>query len=131
MRTKIQNKRLTKLIAFLRALPRSKFYFGDDVLESKTNGHTCATVACAIGWTPAIFPRLVKWDFQDGCLNGYIMGKRSVGLYDVAEKILGCDAYVFLPNCQIYADNRLSNLPCDASPKQVAKMLEKYQKLVP
>lgn len=58
---KVGNRRLLKLADFLEELPPEKFNFFEVVSSGEHNGHTCATVACAIGWTPKVFPRLVKW----------------------------------------------------------------------
>lgn len=63
---KIGNCRLLKLADFLEELPPEKFNFFKVVSRGEHNGHTCATVACAIGWTPKVFPRLVKWHYLKG-----------------------------------------------------------------
>jgi len=58
MRTTSRGKRrLLKLAAFLEALPENKFYFGTTLQKVE---HNCPTVACAIGWTPVVFPKLTK-----------------------------------------------------------------------
>lgn len=56
----VGKRRLLKLIAFLEKLPRRKFDFSQVVAKGKQNGHYCATVACAGGWLPAVFPKLVR-----------------------------------------------------------------------
>lgn len=62
--------RLLKLANFLIALPPQKFNYGlvavvgeKPMLEAlKAKKESCGTAACAMGWTPAIFPKLVEWD---------------------------------------------------------------------
>ena len=51
----IRADRLEKLAAFLDTLPKEKFDF-DTVWESGD----CGSVGCAIGWTPVVFPDLVR-----------------------------------------------------------------------
>lgn len=129
MRTKVQDRRLKKLIAFLRELPRGKFYFGDDVKESKSNGHTCATVACAIGWTPAIFPRVLKWvwygDYNEKYFWHYSFKGERYSFADISDKLLGCPHHLFIPQEQQCVHAELEDLSDDATPKQVARMLER------
>jgi hypothetical protein len=45
-------RRLQKLANFLNTLPEEKFNFEDVI--TKSNGKACGTVACAMGWLPAI-----------------------------------------------------------------------------
>lgn len=134
MRTKIQDRRLKKLIAFLRELPRRKFDFTQEVSETKTNGHTCATVACAIGWTPVVFPRCVKWKFSDDKYRwfmGFELRGETASYFGVAEDLFGVphEHNIFFPGEQLQAGVR----ECGdyATPKQVARMLEEYRKKYP
>lgn len=124
--TKIHKTRLRKLIAFLRKLPRKKFDFGDVRYEDK-----CGTVACAIGWTPEVFPRLVTTG-DSGC-SLELDGKRR-HFADIAEGIFGIPwryaDYIFQPNTQDMVNIKLKPCDSDATPKQVAKMLEKFLALV-
>lgn len=65
----VQARRLLKLAEFLREVPKEKFDFGilafqngKPMLEALKAGKTaCGTVACAIGWMPAVFPRSLVW----------------------------------------------------------------------
>lgn len=80
----MNTERLLKLASFLDVLPAAKFNFaviaeeGDKpMLEALAAGeHNCGTVACAIGWAPAIFPEL------DWAVPPY----RPPGLYTVVLK---------------------------------------------
>lgn len=53
--TRIRYDRLEKLAAFLDKLPKKRFDF-----NTMREERDCGTVACAIGWMPEVFPRLVK-----------------------------------------------------------------------
>lgn len=137
MRTKVQSRRLLKLIEFLEKLPRKKFDFATEVSECKTNGHTCATVACAIGWTPELWPRLVKWHFTDDwygarkeCSSFFLRGE-EVYFKDVARDLFGVNGWLFAPGEQNEVHSKLKDLSYGATPKQVAKMLRQYMTLVP
>lgn len=50
--------RLLKLARFLESLPPESFNFSDVVSKST---ESCGSVCCAIGWTPKVFPKLIKW----------------------------------------------------------------------
>ena len=54
--------RLLRLAKFLEKLPRRKFDFAELVADTeKRHGKDCGTVCCAVGWTPAVFPKLISW----------------------------------------------------------------------
>lgn len=134
MRTKVQDRRLKKLIAFLRELPRRKFDFTQEVSKTKSNGHTCATVACAIGWTPVVFPRYVKWKFSDDeyhWFSGFMLRGELADYFDVAYELFGVPYMhdIFYPGNQRNAGVRECGY--NATPKQVAKMLEEYRAKYP
>lgn len=70
----VQKNRLLKLAAFLIALPKQKFNYSLVACEAPTaqggkpmldalaaSKESCGTAACAMGWTPAVFPRLFGW----------------------------------------------------------------------
>lgn len=121
-------KRLEKLADFLDTLPRQKFDFGTfgkeegkPFMEALAAGkHRCGTVACAIGWTPAVFPRLMEW--QDGFPA---MRESGETCFSAAEELFGIDRdesrWLFNPG----PSNNLDN---DATPKQVAKHIRKFLK---
>lgn len=57
----VAKRRLLKLADFLENLPKSKFDLG---IIARTNHkgdtpavETCGSAACAIGWTPVVFPK--------------------------------------------------------------------------
>ena len=56
----MNKERLLKLADFLQELPKDKFDF-TSVVEEYDRENECGTLCCAIGWTPAVFPDLVKW----------------------------------------------------------------------
>jgi len=127
--------RLLKLADFLDQLPRQKFDFARIAHEGhksmrdalKAGKHRCGTVACAIGWTPVVFPRLVRWV----TLN---IGSRDLDVclrsdddsidFDAAAQIFDIEyddaCFLFDPG-----DSRLGD---GATPKQVAKHIRKFVK---
>ena len=128
----IQRKRLLKLADFLEQLPPQKFDFGVIVTEGakpmlealKAREESCGTVACAIGWMPAVFPRLTKWKRSRSGL-GLVVGLKDTSKYrnfEVAERFFGIskdDArYLFNPGDSV--------LSYDASAKQVAKHIRSF-----
>lgn len=123
---KVGNRRLLKLAAFLRTLPREKFDYSIWVIAEKKRGHLCGTVACAAGWCPAVFPRQWQW-FDDHGLNMILpclrKGPPRTLLDDLAVFFGITHAeveYLFLPGAW---DNNLSK---NATAKQVARHIERF-----
>lgn len=134
-------KRLRKLIAFLRALPRKNFNFRRIVTRAKANGHVCGTVCCAVGWMPAVFPRFAKWndevlrqkawDSSQGlefdvpfglnrdCYNPWVA---AVAYFFGIDNSVACN--LFSPGWQ--ESEGVTKLGETATPKQVAAMLEEF-----
>ena len=132
--TKTGRSRLMKLIEALDALPREAFNF-ETVVDKFDRAHSCATVACAIGWTPRIFPRLAQWTRTEygfdsvtprgGASTGIIRDDMDV----VAKSLFGLTSdhcEIFVPNGQKSVHVNLPDCGFDATPKQVAKMLRKF-----
>jgi len=120
-------KRLLKLCDFLEQLPRKDFDFGL-VAEHKS----CGTVGCAIGWTPEVFPRLVRWTRpRHNLMNVALKDRRVSGYVRVARSLFGLtyrDAHsLFTPHSYVVA---LDQLPYRATPKQVARRIRKFLKLM-
>lgn len=121
----MNTERLLKLASFLRKLPPERFDFGK-VVQHETP--RCGTIGCAIGWTPAVFPDLVEWSkvHADGLkLNQ----DPSLHYYEeIAGDLFGmdyCDAMdLFTPMNQRQLG--LKNLDWDATPYQVADLIEQY-----
>lgn len=137
----IHVKRLKKLIAFLRKLPRKRFNFA----IVRNEPPKCGAVGCAIGYMPNVFPRVFKsfyrnycdttgveegWDWTHGV--GF-RGQRIVSFDGVAEWVSGLElplaSHLFSPGCQTRVHADLPDLGDKATPKQVAAMLEKFIKL--
>lgn len=57
----IQRERMQKLIEFLEELEPSKFNIAN-LITKYDYTNECGTVCCAVGWLPAVFPNLVKWE---------------------------------------------------------------------
>lgn len=131
-----ERKRLEKLILFLKNLKPQQFNFGEVV--TRLGDNQCGSVCCAIGWTPAIFPRSVRWV---KCRNPYlttdkeanVFAARNVEYADVASQLFGIDRrmahYLFTPSFQKYAHYRLPYCSGISHPKKVAAMLQKFLKL--
>jgi len=105
-----QKKRLLKLADFLQDLKPQLFdlnividfkgsataypnkYEMKESLEGK-----CNTVACAMGWTPLLYPRLAKWSC--GCVESVKLGQ---GFHELANELFGINLnqseYLFMPN---------------------------------
>jgi hypothetical protein len=133
----IQARRLLKLAAFLEKLPRAKFDFsiivdqsGLPMLEAlKAGKHPCGTVACAMGWMPAVFPKYLKWDDPKEPFGVRWRKNSSDNTSDVAREFFGLSYeqvyWLFFPNSSIWAekDNGLTD---DATPKQVARHIRRF-----
>lgn len=127
--------RLLKLAAFLDKLPKAKFNFGllvneagKPMLEALAAGkHACGSVACAIGWMPAVFPRQVKWDSKENPQGIELIVRRESVPFRSAAQFFGIsndDArYLFNPGG---SEDQATELDDDATPKQVAKHIRKF-----
>ena len=127
---KLNKPRLTKLIDFLKQLPEEKFDFNRVI-------HKCGTVACAIGWTPSVFPDLVTTIRIHGDIRLQLKSgdPEDWQLYpEVAEELFNINEYVaadlFSPQWQHRLHPDLTELDFEATPKEVAQMLEKFIDLV-
>lgn len=135
-------KRILKLCDFLEQLPRKRFDFG--VVAEK---QSCGTVGCAIGWTPEVFPRLVKWT-PPTTKHGQMGiapkdGRRGRCYTTIARSLFGLTKKhahdLFTPSAPVFIDLSgapdykyvvLGSLDFDATPKQVAKRLRKFLRLM-
>lgn len=119
--TKLHKQRLAKLAAFLRELPSKKFDFQWVVREfdPKTN---CGTVCCAVGWTPKVFPKLVKW--ADSSIK---TREGRYGFIATTELLFGLTGEeaerLFVGKSRF---SRYAVLPPNSTPKQVAKGIEQF-----
>ena len=129
---KIERKRLEKLIGFLKNLNRKKFYF-NNVVDTWDEKGECGSICCAIGWTPVIFPRSIKW--VPGSHDLFVKKINKQDRFDrVSYHLFGIHPDLsfdlFRARNQYQVNKNLNNLPNKATPKAVAKMLEKFLKLV-
>lgn len=150
-----QRKRLLKLADFLDQLPPQKFDFGSIAIERekphmealKARKESCGTTACAIGWMPAVFPRLTEWKGRcklfdgDTLLSVGFRGGRGERDFQVAEEVFGLTEqeaeWLFMPDAVV--DNGLMPWdegykdmysPCgsNTTAKQVARHIRKFVK---
>jgi hypothetical protein len=131
-------RRLRKLIAFLRQLPRKRFNFA--IIRNEPP--KCGAVGCAIGYMPNVFPRtfqsfgipdgLGRWTHHVG-FRGREYSPGSNGFMAVAKWVSGLGGIqasdLFTPNLQQCVHDKLKPVPTSATPKQVARMLEKFIQL--
>ena len=104
-----QKQRLLKLADFLESLPRGRFDLSI-IAKYGDNGNTpaekgCGTAACAIGWTPVVFPRACTYT---PALCGYerelsVVSKETGSIdFNFAEEFFGLNAaesnYLFMPD---------------------------------
>lgn len=137
----VGNRRLLKLAAFLRTVPRERFNYSTWTGEDWKGKQdlSCGTTACALGWaaTMPCFRRLgmqlepinFPWPSQDSFMdkeNGTegmvtLKGQDTNNPFEVAQIIFGLsdDDAEFLFSPQGYGEDR-------ATPKQVAKKIENY-----
>ena len=94
----------------------------------------CGTVCCAIGWTPKIFPKIVKWyrNTPGDPLNVKIKNTSKHGYQSVAAHLFGLEynlaVNLFSPDDHPDEEYGLHNLNENATPKQVASALKKFLK---
>lgn len=141
-------QRMMKLAEALEKLPDERFCFNKVV----HHGTPCGTIACAIGWTPAVFPDLVEWTGENSnglhqgiglCING-----QGMEYSQVAEHLFGIspgeavdlfspvesdswsedDEDDELPEHPLHPN--LRSLGKDANPMAVAAMLRRFLELV-
>lgn len=148
--TYAQFKALQKTAEWIRGLPPERFNFREVVRhgnpEKQQDGQYCGTVACVIGWTPAIFPDTVEWNGKD-CrdidgpkaltIKGEPCDYLEVGafLYGLTR---GCAGDLFMPQREpgdeeerfhpVHKD--LPLLGDNASPREVADLLDTFLDLV-
>lgn len=141
-------KRLLKLADFLDTVPKKLFdleTFANIDLDSdgcevaldkmKKFEPKCGATACAMGWCPTIFPKLIKWyrldvNSWDGNIEyGVVLKEQEKGKefrnFKAAEKLFGLNTdeaeYLFQPS-------RYPSYGKNATPKSVAKRIRKFVK---
>lgn len=148
--THVHARRMMKLYAFLMALKPALFDFST-VCELGTNapskalevGGGCGTVACAMGWMPAVFPRMFKWigfynretitqaaveagEVADDAasIQSRISGLRDFSAVEVFFGLSYEDArFLFMPASPSTWEDGF-HLPGTATPKEVAARLK-------
>lgn len=83
----VNTERLLKLADFLDKLDPDKFAI-ERVVTGYDFDYGCATLACAIGWCPLIFPDLCKWK-ESGLAGVVLIGGYSDYYADVAKGLFG------------------------------------------
>jgi hypothetical protein len=123
--------RLRKLIGFLRELPPEKFDFRDVVRD--LDEHACATVACAIGWLPAVFPESLRWRAYSVKFIGEHSLDDDYSSFWVAAEFLSLPRKttegLFAPGHQRNVHPSLPHCGYHAAATEVADMLEQFIRL--
>lgn len=104
-------RRLMKLSNFLATLPPEKFNY-------RSVSNSCGTVACAMGWTPVVFPKLITFKYlksQRGEWTGILF--RAAKMFNITRQEA---QYLFNPW------ERSNPLTGGATPYQVAKHIAKF-----
>lgn len=127
-----ERKRLEKLILFLDNLEPERFDFNEVVVARDSKG--CGTVCCAIGWTPAVFPRLVRWTSPPCASVQLKKDEFNTHFYYHTASVLfglpgGVCKHLFCPSGQRRIHKSLPNCGMRSCPKEVAAMLRKFLEL--
>lgn len=146
--TSVHEKRLLKLAAFLRErVPRKKFDFNHIMREGANppqvailKTEDCGTTGCAVGWMPVCFPRDFAWNPWVGNQLEVVNKKTHKDDLDAAQEWFGLTLnetmYLFYPEgyYEVYDSDGVlfkqihNNLGEDATPKQVARHIERFVK---
>lgn len=145
----MNKRRLLKLAAFLKELNPKLFNLGtvvgnnkkdygyvkvEKLKELKALKANCGTAACAMGWTPTVFPRLVEFyietfdDGEEGACNIALKKDTCNRGFDTVAEIL----FDITSDQAEYLFNPFSNGPYNKmdsgkiKPKFVAKVIEKF-----
>ncbi len=77
----------------------------------------CGTTACAMGWAPAVYPRIFRWDIKDG-----LVCTKNENLEEGAQEFFGISedeyTYLFMPGSYKKDDK--------TKPKDVAKRIRAF-----
>ena len=137
----MNKKRLLKLADFIEKLEKKKLnmrtlvcprtQFAQALREfqvgssgSKMDRFHCNGAACAMGWTPAVFPRLVEWTPSDRPFM-HIRGKgKNKGLWNCNLMAKIFDIPIEDAGYYIFS----SGEPLYHTPKQVARGIREYVK---
>lgn len=124
---KIGNRRLLKLAALLRSLPRKRFDYSKWVGEDWKGAQnlSCGTTACALGWATTIPSlRRVGLRMQQDSMGGYVVldGINSSDSWEAGAKVF---------SLSMEESEYLFTLDSDedkSTPKQAARKIENFVK---
>ena len=117
----MNKQRLRKLADFIEQLKPRKLDMTEIAVEDedtgKMNPYKCKSVACAMGWTPFIFPTLIKYEVDVWCT--LVSKKTGATDWDAMAEIFGLG---------IFEADVLFNAgtPSYHTPKQVAKGIRHF-----
>lgn len=106
------NRRLQKLADFIEKVPRERFDLSI-IAKTNTNGQlptpkTCGTAGCAMGFTPCVFPKDIRYKRLYNTPNLDVIDNDGCSNFDLAERFFGLTideaSYLFLPD--FYPKNR-------------------------
>ena len=127
---------LTIAIETLEGLTNEEFFFGDTIKtfdEENNLDHVCDV----IGWTPIMFPELVKWfTVLEGTFLKYHTVRfkdsldKSLTHKDIGEKLFGISEEevvgLFTPNAQYRLPFETKQLSVGAPKEDVIELLKKF-----
>lgn len=131
-------KRLLKLADFLQTLPRQKFDFSQIAHQGekpmmqalKARKESCGSVACAIGWMPAVWPKLLLWapNSPNSCELSVLMRGDNTGdtNFDIAQRFFNIDYDESM--ALFYPGWRVNTPDYNATPEQVAAHIRRFVK---
>jgi hypothetical protein len=122
-------ERLRKLEAFLRELKLEQFDFVNVV--SQWDSDDCGTVCCAMGWTPEVFPELVKWGEVTSIINITDDPDAEEDNYKLLAMTIFKISYIhatglFTPGYQDLLGPNFKPLEGEATPWEVADLINQY-----
>ncbi len=121
---KINKKRIYKLADFIGTLERKKlnmrFVAKDPSGKGKINPYKCNSVACAMGWAPFVFPKLLRWKFVvEKMATIQTRGRKRLYAYEALEKILSISGW---DSVILFGSGKSGY----RTPKQVSKGLKQF-----
>jgi hypothetical protein len=114
------NRRLLKLAAFLRTLPRRRFNYGHWVGDDWAGAQdlSCGTTACALGWA-ATMPTFRRLGLSLTPVGEPGLKGVAGGAFDAAAQLFGLHGEQYSLFAPDYEEE-------DATPKQVARKIEQF-----
>jgi hypothetical protein len=118
----VGNRRLLKLVDFLKVLPPKQFDYAliwDEPADEEEE-EKCGSIGCAMGWCPAIPSFRKAGVTRDSFGDPVYQGERAFHMAAAFFRMSEDDAEDLFSPCENYLS--------DATPKQVAKKIREWVK---